>query len=261
MTADAHRRDHAALRWLAVWQRNLLVWVKLLGPAMLYNVGEPLLYLLALGYGLGALVGEVDGLSYPVFLASGIVSSSAMMTASFEGMYSAYTRMDVQKTWDAILATPLEVRDVVLGETLWAGTKSLISVAAILVVAAALGLVHSWGVLLILPVVLLTGVCFAALALVVTAFARNYDFFLYYTTLVITPMMLFSGVFFPMEGMPVILRWAVQALPLSHAVEIVRPLMTDRPVELAGLHLAVLCAYAAAGVLLATRLITRRLQR
>jgi lipooligosaccharide transport system permease protein len=184
-----------------------------------------------------------------------------MMTASFEGMYSAYTRMDVQKTWDAILATPLEVRDVVLGETIWAGTKSLVSVAAILVVAAALGIAGSWRALLVLPVVLLTGVCFAALALVVTAFARNYDFFLYYTTLVITPLMLFSGVFFPMDGMPTPLRWAVQALPLSHAVEVVRPLMTNRPVELAGLHLGILAAYATAGVLVATHLIARRVQR
>jgi lipooligosaccharide transport system permease protein len=261
VTPDPGRLDHPALRWLPVWQRNLLVWVKLLGPALLGNFGEPLLYLLALGYGLGGLVGNVAGLPYPVFLTSGIVCSSAMLTASFEGMYSAYTRMDVQKTWDAMLAAPLSVRDVVLGETVWAGTKSLVSVAAILAVAAVLGTAKGWATLLVLPVVLLTGICFGALALIVTAFARGYDFFLYYNTLLITPMMLFSGVFFPLEGMPEALQWAARMMPLSQAVEIVRPLMTGRPIEAPLLHLGVLCLYSGVGVWLATRLITRRLQR
>lgn len=109
--------NHPSLRWVPVWRRNMLVWRKLAGPAILGNFGEPLLYLLALGYGLGAFVQNMSELPYLVFLASGTVCSSAMSTASFEGMYSAYTRMAVQNTWGAMLATPLAVRDVVLGET------------------------------------------------------------------------------------------------------------------------------------------------
>jgi lipooligosaccharide transport system permease protein len=244
-----------------VWQRNLLVWAKLLGPALLGNFGEPLLYLLALGYGLGSLVGDVAEMPYVVFLASGIVCSSAMMTASFEGMYSAYTRMEVQKTWDAMLTAPLEVRDVVLGEIVWAATKSLLSVAAILAVAAGLGAVADPRALLVLPVVLLTGMCFGALSLVVTAFARSYDFFLYYNTLLITPMMLFSGVFFPIEGMPSAIQWGAALLPLAHAVDLVRPLMTGGKVGEPLTHLAVILVYTVAGTWLATRLIGRRLQR
>jgi lipooligosaccharide transport system permease protein len=244
-----------------VWQRNLLVWIKLVGPAMLGNFGEPLLYLLALGYGLGQLVGDIGGMPYPVFLASGIVCSSAMMTASFEGMYSAYTRMAVQRTWEAMLAAPLDVRDVVLGETLWAATKSLVSVAAILAVAAALGAVSGWEAVLVLPVGLLTGACFGALALAVTAFARSYDFFLYYHTLLVTPMMLFSGVFFPLEGMPEAIQLGARLLPLTHAVELVRPLMTGGEVPEPVLHLLVLGAYAVAATRLATHLVARRLQR
>ena len=248
-------------RWQAVWRRNLKVWSRLLGPALLGNFGEPLLYLLALGYGLGSLVGEVGGMPYLVFLASGIVCGSAMNTATFEGLYSAYTRMTVQQTWAAMLATPLDVEDVVLGEVIWAGTKSLISAGAILVVAAWLGAVSDWAALGVLPVVLLVGVCFGAMALVMTAVATSYDFFLYYVTLLVTPMLLFSGVFFPLSRMPEAIQWAASALPLNHAVAVVRPLMTGQPVVGLWLHLGVLTAYGLAALYVAVVLLRRRLLR
>lgn len=246
-------------RWLPIWQRNLRVWRKLAGPAILGNFGEPLLYLLALGYGLGTFVGSIEGMPYLVYLASGIVCSSAMFTASFEGMYSAYTRMEVQRTWDAMLTAPLDVRDVVLGEVAWCGTKSLISAGAILVVASALGAVDGWRALWALPAVLLTGLCFGAMALVVTAFARNYDFFLYYNTLFVTPMLLLGGVFFPLERMPEVIQSLSAFLPLTHAVAVVRPLMTGQPLEGAVGHLAVLAGYGAVTLALAAHLIRRRL--
>lgn len=246
--------------WWPVFRRNFLVWRKLLGPALLGNFGEPLLYLLALGYGLGSIVGRIDQMPYITYLASGIVVSSAMMTASFEGLYSAYTRMEVQKTWEAMLTTPLDVRDVVVGEALWGAAKSLMSSVCILLVAALLGAVDSWQSLLALPVVLLTGLCFAALALVVTAFARNYDFFLYYTTLLLTPMLLISGVFFPLGQMPDPVQWLALGLPLAHAVELVRPLMTGLPLGNPLIHLLVLLGYTLAGLALAIRVIERRLR-
>lgn len=245
--------------WLPVWQRNVRVWFKLFLPALLGNFGEPLLYLLALGYGLGSFVGSVQGMPYVVFLASGIVVSSAMMTASFEGMYSAYTRMEVQRTWDAMLATPLDVPDIVIGEAVWAGTKSLFSGLAILLVAALLGAVASWQAVLALPVVLLTGLCFGAIALVVTAFATNYDFFLYYTTLLLTPMLLIGGVFFPLEPMPAAVQWLSMFFPITHAVTLVRPLITGIPLEQPWLHLLVLVGYTAGALALAVWLIRRRL--
>lgn len=248
------------LRWFPVWLRNLRVWTKLAGPSMLGNFGEPLLYLLALGYGLGSFIETMDGMPYLVYLASGIVCSSAMMTASFEAMYSAYTRMAVQQTWDGILATPLEERDVVLGEALWAATKSLVNGSAILVVAAALGTVKGWLALWVLPVVLLTGLCFGALALVVTAIARSYEFFPYYNTLLLTPMLLMSGVFFPLERMPSLVQSGAELLPLVHAVRVVRPLMTGAPLEHLVLHLSVLAAYSALGLCLAAYLVRRRLR-
>lgn len=248
-----------SLRFVPVWRRNFRVWRKLMGPSIVGNFGEPLLNLLALGYGFGRMVGEVGGLPYMVFLASGIVVSSAMTAASFEAMYSAFTRMQMQQTWGAMLHTPLEVEDVVLGEVLWAATKALINSAAILAVAALLGLVAGWQALWVLPVVLLSGVCFASLAMIVTALAKGYDVFTYYFTLLLTPMLLLSGVFFPLETLPGAVAFAVQLLPLAHAIQLIRPLIIGELPANVLLHLAVIAGYALLGLAVSIRLVRRRL--
>lgn len=253
-------REYGALRWLTVWRRNARVWRKLALASVLANFGEPLLYLLALGYGLGTLVGQIDGLAYLSFLASGIVCSSAMVTAAFEGMYSSYTRMAVQRTWDAMLATPLSVTDVVIGEAVWCATKSLISSVAILIVATLLGAISDPRAVLALPVVALLGLAFGAMSLVVTAVARSYDFFLYHNTLILTPVLLLSGVFFPLDNMPTAVQWGAMALPLYHAVALVRPLLTGGAVGEVGLHLLIISSYGVAMLTLAIALIRRRLE-
>lgn len=247
-------------RWIPVWQRNFNVWRKLAGPSFVGNFGEPLFYLLALGYGLGAFIGEMSDLPYVVFLASGIVCSSAMNTATFEGLYAAYTRMKVQGTWSGMISAPIDLDDVVLGEIIWMGTKSVISVSAILLVAAALGIVDQWSALWALPMAFLIGCCFGAMALVVTAVSPSYDFFLYYFTLVITPMFLLSGVFFPPEGLPQVVQMAAQFFPLTHVVDIVRPLMTERPLNNLLLHLSVPIVYGLLAYWWALVLLRRRLQ-
>ncbi|MFO7604062.1 MAG: ABC transporter permease [Gammaproteobacteria bacterium] len=259
MTWQTSGHGQAWLRWYPVWRRNARVWRKLAGPALLGNIGEPLLYLFGLGYGLGFFVGQVNGMDYVVFLASGTVCASAMNTASFEGMYSAYTRMAVQDTWLGMFTAPLSLTDIVVGETIWAGTKSLISAAAILLVAVVMGLVDGWQSLWVLPIAFLLGTCFASLALVVTAVSKSYDFFLYYFTLVITPMLLLSGVFFPLEQMPLLIQQVSAWLPLSHAVVLVRPLMTGGAVHDVALHLGVMVLYLAAALPVAIILIRRRL--
>jgi lipooligosaccharide transport system permease protein len=182
-----------------------------------------------------------------------------MNTASFEAMYSVFTRMVPQRTYDAILATPLEAQDILAGEWLWSATKSLISSSAILAVAALLGAVHGWQALWVLPVLFLTGLTFAGLGLIMTALARGYDFFNYYMTLVLTPLFILSGVFYPVSSLPAPLQTVVQFLPLAHAVDLVRPLVAGQPVTNVTLHLAVLAAYAVAGFLIAAALIRRRL--
>lgn len=243
----------------AVWRRNLLVWRKLIGPAIVMNFGEPALYLLGLGYGLGFFVGQVDDLPYLAFLASGIVASSAMTTAAFEGMYSVYTRMVPQRTYEALLATPLEVDDILAGEMLWCATKSVFSSAAILAVAALLGVVAGWQALWVLPVVFLAGMCFAGPAMMMSAVSTSYDFFNYFFVLVITPMYLLCGVFYPVETLPRALQGFIQFLPLTHAVALARPLVTGLPLDAVPFHLTVLAAYAAVSYYLAVVLVRRRL--
>lgn len=225
------------------------------------NFGEPFLYLLVLGYGLGQFVGEVQGLPYMVFLASGVICTSAVNSASFESMYSAYTRMDVQQTWLGMLTTPVSVKEVVFGEAIWAATKSIISVTAILIVASVLGLVADFWALLVIPVAFITGLCFSSLALLVTSFAKGYDFFLYYTTLVITPMVLLSGVFFPIDTLPALIVSFAKLLPLYHAISIVRPLMTGGDVTFVIGHLSVLVGFGLAAGLYAAHRIEKRLIR
>ncbi len=246
-------------RWVAIWQRHLLVWRKLLVPSMIGNFGDPLLYLLALGYGLGRFVGTMAGMPYIEFLASGIVCSSAMNTATFEALYSAFTRMTTQQTWSGMLAAPLDVDDIVLAEMVWAGSKSVLSAGAILLVATALGAAHGPGAPLVLPMALLVGTCFGGMALIVTAIAKNYDFFMYYVTLFVTPMMLFCGVFFPLDGLPAALRAVAVVLPLTHAVAVIRPLMTGQWPSDPAVHVAVLVLYTALAYAVATRLVRNRL--
>lgn len=246
-------------RFIHVWRRNRLVWRKLAIPSILGNLADPMLYMLGLGYGLGAMVPDIAGMPYIAFLAAGTVCSSTMMSASFEAMYSGFSRMHVQKTWEAILNAPVTLDDVVLGEAVWAASKSLLSGMAVLLVASALGLVASPLALWVVPLVLLTGLAFASLGLVMTALSPSYDFFMYYFTLIITPMMLISGVFFPLEQLPGWLQGAAQALPLAHAVSIARPIMNNVAPTGVMTHLLVLAAYAVVGFYIALVLTRRRL--
>ena len=226
---------------------------------MLGNLADPMLYMLGLGYGLGAMLPEVGGLPYITFLAAGTVCSSTMMSASFESMYSSFSRMHVQRTWDAIINAPVLLEDVVLGEVVWAASKAFLSGAAVFLVAAALGLVSSPLALWVLPLVFLTGLVFGSLGLVMTSLSPSYDFFMYYFTLAVTPMMLASGVFFPVDRLPHWLQAAAGALPLTHAVALARPLMTGTVPSSAILHVLVLCAYAVVSLYLALALARRRL--
>ena len=259
MTAKHLALPAFSLRHLYVWRRNSLVWRKLAIPSMLGNLADPLLYMLGLGYGLGAMLSDVGGVPYIAFLASGIVCSSTMMSASFEAMYSGFSRMHVQKTWDAIINAPVTLDDVLLGEAVWAASKSVLSGIAVLLVATALGLTQSALALWVIPVVFMTGLVFAGMGLIMTAISPSYDFFMFYFTLAITPMMLLCGVFFPLARLPGTVQTAAQVLPLTHAVALARPLMQGSvPTDIA-LHLAVLIAYAAVSFYLALILTRHRL--
>ena len=248
-----------SLRWVAVWRRNWLVWKRLAIPSILGNLADPLLMLFGLGYGLGAMIGEVQGSSYFAFLAAGFVASSTMYAATFESLFSAFSRMHVQRTWEGIVNAPMTLDDVLAGECAWAATKALAAGACMLVIVTAFGYAKPGYALAALPVIVLVGLAFSALGLAVNALANGYDFFSYYMTLVLTPMMMLSGVFFPIEQMPQAVQVAAKLLPLHHGVAVVRPLLSGEVAPALGLHLAVLAAYAVLGFYLAMVLTRRRL--
>ena len=245
-------------RFWPVVLRNLLVWRKLAVPSVVGNIAEPLITLVAFGYGLGALVGQIGGRPYIEYLASGSVTVSVALASTFEALYSAYSRMAVQKTWDSILNAPVALDDIVFAEMLWAAIKALFSCTAILVVIFALGISRAPSMLLALPVLGLAGVTFASLALVFNALAKGYDFFTYYFTLVITPMTFLSGVYFPIAQMPEWLQMVAPVLPLKAAVDLIRPLVLGKIPADPLLPLAILTAYACAGYYLALVLTRRR---
>lgn len=243
----------------AVWRRNFFVWRKLALPSLLGNLADPLIYLFGLGYGLGAYLPPIAGVPYLAFLATGTVAAATMNAASFEALYSAFARMQVQRTWEGILNAPVSLDDIVAGECLWAATKASFSGVAILFVIALLGYVESLLAWLAIPVVFLVGLTFAALGLIATARAPSYDFFMYYFTLFITPMTLVSGVFFPADRLPSLVRTAAEGLPLAHAVALVRPLVFGHWPDEAVYHLLFLAVTAAVAFVVALRLARRRL--
>jgi lipooligosaccharide transport system permease protein len=258
MIAGRYALPHLTGRFWPVVLRHFLVWKKLAGPSVLGNIAEPLITLVAFGYGVGSLVGEVNGIPYIAFIASGSVAASAALAATFEGLYSAYSRMAIQKTWDGILNAPVALDDIVFAEMLWAAMKALFSVAAILAVVFVLGISRAPTMLLALPVLGLVGITFASLALVFNALAKGYDFFTYYFTLVVTPMTFLSGVYFPIEQMPGWLQAFAQVLPLKAAVDIVRPLVLGELPAAPLVPLLTLVGYAAVGYWVALVLTRKR---
>ncbi|TCU32874.1 ABC transporter permease [Rhizobium azibense] len=248
-----------AWNWIAVWRRNYLAWKKVALASILGNLADPMIYLFGLGFGLGVIVGRVDGTSYVAFLAGGMVATSAMTSATFETIYAAFARMHAQRTWEAILYTQLTLGDIVLGELAWAATKAFLAGTGITIVAAVLGYAAWPSILYALPVIALTGLAFASLAMVITALAPSYDYFVFYQTLVLTPMLFLCGAVFPITQLPDIFQQAARFLPLAHAIELIRPAMLGRPADSMGLHIGALCIYAVLPFFLSAALFRRRL--
>ena len=261
-TRSVWRPPELSMRWWPVFLRNLLVWRKLAIPSLIGNIAEPLIWLVAFGYGMGALVGEVqvDGTAVPyiLFLASGSICMSAMNAASFEALYSAFSRMHVQKTWDGIMNAPVGLDDVVLAEMLWAGFKAIFTTTAILFVMLALGISHTPKLVIAWLVLVGCGITFSCIALIFNALAKGYDFFTYYFTLFMTPMMFLSGVFFPLEQLPGVVRAVAAWLPLTNAVMLVRPLFMDQWPDDWLRHALVLAVYTVAAYWIALGLTRKR---
>ncbi|MBT9149140.1 MAG: ABC transporter permease [Dehalococcoidia bacterium] len=218
------------MRWfspsaLRVWQRNRDVFFALSRSEVPGTFVEPLLVLFAMGLGLGAYVGLINGQQYIEFITPGIIAGYAMYSATFECTYGSFWRLDYQKTYDAIIATPLSIEDVVAGEILWGATRALITTGAVLVIAAAFGLIHTPIALLVLPMGLLSGLMFASIAFTFTSIAPAISSFNYFFTLFVTPMFYFSGVFFPLDAFPETVQKLSWIAPLTPVAGVTRSLV------------------------------------
>jgi len=211
-------------RAFRVWQRHLTVYTKLYKSSIALNFVEPILYLAALGLGLGAFVQQINGVPYIQFIAPGIIASSSMFAAIYECTYGTYVRMTYQKTFDAILATPVNIDDLVAGELLWGATKSLLYGTIIIIVISLFGLVNSALIMLAVPALFITGLIFAEISVIFTSVVPGIDSFNYFYTLFMTPMFLFSGIFFPLDNLSFVVTKIAFFTPLYHLVNICRAL-------------------------------------
>jgi lipooligosaccharide transport system permease protein len=215
-------------RAFRVWQRNFTVYTKLYKSSLALNFVEPILYLAALGLGLGAFVQEINGVPYIKFIAPGIIASSSMFAAIYECTYGTYVRMTYQKTFDAILATPVNLNDLIAGELMWGATKSLIYGSIIILVISLFGLVDSPFIMLAIPVLFVSGLIFAEISIIFTAIIPGIDSFNYFYTLFMTPMFLFSGIFFPLDNLSPVVSKIAFFTPLYHLVNICRGLASGQ---------------------------------
>jgi lipooligosaccharide transport system permease protein len=217
-----------------VWRRNFDVFMKTAGVNFLPSILEPILYLVAFGFGLGALVQNIGGVPYIRYIAPALVAIAIMQGSFFECTYSSFVRMYYQKTFDAIIATPISVEEVIAGEILWGATRALINSTAVLAVVAIFGLVSTPLVLLIPLLAFTGGLMFGSLGMCFTALSPNIDSFNYPIFLLITPMFLLSGTFFSLSQLPQAVQTLALALPLTHVVNITRFLVVGKfPTNLA----------------------------
>jgi lipooligosaccharide transport system permease protein len=243
-----------------VWRRNLALYRRTWKLNLLPNFFEPLLYLVSVGVGVGAYISEMGGTSYVAFLAPGLVAVAAMNGASFEVTYNAFVRMNFEKTYESMLTTPIQPEDVLAGEVLWAVTRALIYGGIFWLVVAALGLAPLPWSLLAVPLVPLTGLLFAAIGIAFSLRIPSIDLFSFYFTLFITPLFLFSDIFFPLqERLSGAWLWVAEALPLLHPVRLVRAAFRGEASWLLLWDLAYIALVSALLLWVAARVTRRRL--
>ena len=211
-------------RLYSVWYRHMRVYARDLVSNGVPPFLEPLIFLLGIGFGLGRYVSQMQGLPYVVFLATAMPMTSAMFTASYECTFGTFVRLEFSKTYEGMLAAPLTVRDLFLGELLWAGSKGFFFAACVVVAMALFGVAPLPGSLWAPLVGLVTGLSFGALSLLVTSFVKNINHFNFYFTGLLSPMFFFCGAVFPLAELPPAARIASEILPLTHAVRLARAL-------------------------------------
>jgi lipooligosaccharide transport system permease protein len=207
-----------------IFLRNLVSYKRFIVPTFLVSLIEPLFYLVTFGIGMGAYIGYFGGKPYLNFLVPGVLVASVMLSSTFECLYGTFVKMIHEKIFDSLIATPVSAEDAVAGDIVWGTFRGMISGTLMMIVAVLMGVAPAsvLSLLLLLALMVFTGLLFASLAMIVTSLSPSFDFFNYYTELIITPMLFFSGVFFPLDRFPGWMKTFSQFLPLTHAVKISR---------------------------------------
>ena len=244
-----------------LWQRNASIYRRTYKLNILPNFFEPLLYLVAMGLGLGAYLARIRGVDYIDFIAPGLVATAAMYGTSFEVTFNAFVKMQFGKVYDAVMATPLSIEDIGLGEILWGTTRSLIYGTIFLLIASAFGVVGSWLVVFAPLAIVLIGLLFSVIGLAFTAVIPLIDFYTYYWTLFITPMFLFSGIFFPLDRLPGWVEPVAWFVPLYQGVNLMRALVLTGDAGAALASAAWLLVASALLFVLPLNLLPRRLSK
>jgi lipooligosaccharide transport system permease protein len=246
---------------LAVWKRNFAMYRRSWKLNILPNFFEPLLYLVSMGIGVGAYISSMGGVSYLEFLAPGLVAVAAMNGASFEVTYNAFVRLNFEKTYESMLTTPIQPEDVLAGEILWAMTRSTLYGGAFLIVIAAWGLVPPQNALLAFPLVPLAGLLFASIGIAFALRIPTIELFSFYFTLFLTPLCLFSDVFFPLkERLDPVWFPLAEALPLLHPVRLMRHAFRAEAAPILLWDLAYVLVLSGLLLLVARRVIRARLR-
>ncbi len=233
--------------WM-VWRRNFDVFTKTIKVNFLPSLLEPILYLVAFGIGLGGFIPSIQGQPYIDYIAPALVAIAIMNGAFFECTFGSFVRMYYQKTFDAIVATPVSVEEVVAGELLWGATRSTFNATIVLAVIAIFGLIKSPLFLLVVPLAFFGGLLFGSIAMCFTAVAPNIDFFNFPSFLFLTPMFFLSGTFFPLTSVPLQVA-AMAVLPLTHVVNICRALVTTHVTPILGLNIGILLLISLAWII------------
>ena len=258
----SNARPYPPLHWrlFSVWNRHMRVYTKYLFSNGLPPFLEPLIFLAAIGLGLGKYITEsMEGLRYIEYLGTGLLATTAMFTAAYECTFGTFSRLEFQKVYDGMLAAPITANNLIVGEIIWAGTKGLFFSFAVTCVLVAFDIV-SLPYCLGAPVMgFVTGVMFGSFSLLVTSFVKTINHFSFYFTGFISPMFFFSGVFFPVSSLPSFLHPIVELIPLTHCVRLVRAVCTNHyQLRLAGDLFYVIVFIVVIG-LLATRRLRKRL--
>jgi lipooligosaccharide transport system permease protein len=248
-------------RMFYVFFRNLLSYKRFVVPTFLASVIQPLFYLVTFGIGMGAYIGHFGGKPYLYFLVPGVLTSSVMMSSTFECLYGTFVKMVHERTYDSLIATPVSAEDAVSGDILWGSFRGLISGSLMMAVAIVMGIlpVSAASILVLLVLMLFVGILFSSLAMIVTSFAPNFDFFNYYSELVITPMLFFSGVFFPLDRFPGWMKTFSLFMPLTHAVAICRGVFSGEYSQKLIFHFLVIFVLEVIAFTLGVKLMKRRL--